>query len=174
MDNLVQLYIGEGKGKTTAAMGLALRALGRERKVLIAQFLKNGKTGELEALRRLGGVAIAPVLPIDKFTFNMTPQELADTVARQNKQLDLLADLVRQQRPGLILLDEMAMAMHLNLLDQDKAMALIEEGVQYGEVVVTGRYAPQALMDRADYVSEIVKRKHPYDRGVSARKGIEF
>ena len=174
MENLLQLYIGEGKGKTTASMGLALRALGRERRVLVAQFLKNGKTGEIEALKRLSGVVIAPVLSIDKFTFNMTAEELAETAAQQDRQLERLAEIIRQEKPGLIVLDEMAMAMHLKLLSQDKAMALIEEGLGYGEVVVTGRYAPQVLMDRADYISEIVKRKHPYDRGVTARKGIEF
>ena len=174
MENLVQLYIGEGKGKTTASMGLALRALGRGRKVLIAQFLKNGNTGELEALKRLEGVLVAPPVPIHKFTFAMTPEELAQTVEQHNRQLDLLSRLIEAERPGLAVLDELAMALHLSLADQDKAMALIQQGVQYGEVVVTGRYAPQPLMDRADYISQILKIKHPYDQGLSARQGIEF
>ena len=81
---------------------------------------------------------------------------------------------MKAERPGLVVLDELAMALYLNLADQDKAMALIQQGVQYGEVVVTGRYAPQPLMDRADYISQILKIKHPYDQGVSARQGIEF
>ena len=125
-------------------------------------------------MKHLQGVVIAPPVPVNKFTFSMTPQELAQTVEQHNRQLDLLSALLEQERPGLILLDELAMALHLNLADQDKAMALIQQGVQYGEVVVTGRYAPQALMDRADYISQILKIKHPYDNGVSARQGIEF
>ena len=117
---------------------------------------------------------MAPPVPIHKFTFAMTPEELAQTVEQHNRQLDLLSRLIEAERPGLVVLDELAMALYLNLADQDKAMALIQQGVQYGEVVVTGRYAPQPLMDRADYISQILKIKHPYDQGVSARQGIEF
>lgn len=174
MENLVHLYMGEGKGKTTASMGLALRALGQGRKVLIAQFMKNGKTGELETLKKLDGVTIIPPLAMNKFTFQMTQDELKQAALEHGAHLEKIGQVALREKPGLVLMDELAVAVCEGLVEEEKAMALIEECVSFAEVVLTGRYAPDCIKARADYISEIVKRKHPYDKGVQARKGIEF
>ena len=172
--NQLHLYMGDGKGKTTAAMGLALRALGRGRRVLVAQFLKDGRSGELAALRQLPGATVAEVEPIGKFVFRMTPEEKRAARERQCAQAVALARLVEREAPDVIVLDELALAMHMGMVTEEHGWALIEAGLRHGEVVTTGRSAPQSLIDRADYVSEVVKLHHPYDKGLAAREGIEF
>ena len=172
--HFLHLYFGDGKGKTTAAMGLALRALGQGQTVLAAQFLKDGRSGELAALRGLAGCEVAAVEPIGKFVFRMTPEEKDEARARQNAEAERLAALVAARKPDLVVLDELALAMRMGMVSEERGWALIEAGLAGGEVAVTGRTAPESLLERADYVSEIVKRRHPYDSGVAARKGIEF
>ena len=172
--HLLHLYTGDGKGKTTAAMGLALRALGQGQRVMVAQFMKNGKSGELAALRQLPGATVVPVEPIQKFVFRMTPEERAAARAQQCAQAESLAALVAAEAPEVLVLDELALAMQMGLVSEESGWALIEAGLRHGEVVTTGRSAPESLLTRADYVSEVVKRRHPYDRGIQARKGIEF
>ena len=172
--NLLHLYTGEGKGKTTAAMGWALRALGQGRHVLIAQFMKTGRSGELAALKQLNGAHVYEAPPIGKFTFRMTPQEREAACEQQARALNELCELIDRERPGLTVLDELALTAQRGLVSEADMWRLIERGLSCGEVVVTGRYAPESLQERADYVSEIVKRRHPYDVGVHARSGIEF
>ena len=172
--NKLHLYMGEGKGKTTAAMGLALRALGHGRRVLIAQFLKDGRSGELTVLKNLSGALVAESVPIADFTFRMTPEQVAETKRQQAAQLDSLFSMVTSKKPDMVVFDELAMAMQLCLVDMGAAWRLIDEALKSGEVVLTGRYAPQELIRRADYVSEIVKHRHPYDLGLPAREGVEW
>lgn len=172
--NLLHLYTGEGKGKTTAAMGLALRTLGHGRRVLIAQFMKTGRSGELAALRQLSGANVYAAPPIAKFTFKMTSEEREEACAQQGRALSELCELIAHERPALIVLDELAIATQLGLVSEQDMWRLIDIALNCGEVVVTGRYAPESLRARADYVSEIEKRRHPYDAGVHARSGIEF
>ena len=172
--NRLHLYTGDGKGKTTAAMGLALRALGHERRVLIAQFVKNGRSGELEALRKFPSAHVVEVTPIKKFTFKMTPEEREEARAQQEQELEQLLELTRREQPQLMVFDELAIAAHLGLVSEEAMWRLIDAGLEYGEVVTTGRSAPDSLKARADYVTELVKRRHPYDEGLKARLGVEF
>lgn len=172
--NKLHLYTGDGKGKTTAAMGLALRALGHGRRVLIAQFLKNGRSGELDALRQFSLAHVVEVTPIKKFTFKMTPAELAEARAQQERELEQLIELTRREQPRLMVFDELAIAAQLGLVSEEAMWRLIEAGLKCGEVVTTGRNTPESLRARADYVTEMVKRRHPYDEGLRARQGVEF
>ncbi|MDR1600334.1 MAG: cob(I)yrinic acid a,c-diamide adenosyltransferase [Oscillospiraceae bacterium] len=172
--NKLHLYTGEGKGKTTAAMGLALRALGHGRRVLIAQFLKDGRSGELEALRQFNNARIARIPPTKKFTFQMTQEELAETRRVLTAELDKLAALIGREKPGMMVFDEMAMAAYLGALDERGVERLIDTALEHGEAVVTGRYAPQSIVDRADYHTEMTKRRHPFDGGLHARAGVEW
>lgn len=172
--NKLHLYIGDGKGKTCAAMGLALRALGHGWSVLVAQFLKNGRSGELDALRRFENARVIETPPTKKFTFQMTAEELAEEKARQAEALESLIMVVDAERPQMMVFDELAMAAHLHLVTDTDALRLIDAALEHGEVAVTGRAAPEALLARADYISEIVKRRHPYDSGLQARKGVEW
>lgn len=172
--NKLHLYTGDGKGKTTASMGLALRALGHGKKVMVAQFMKTGRSGELDALRSFENAHVVEVAPITKFTFRMMPDELAKTRIQQAAELDRLCALVREERPQMMVFDELAITAEMELVTEEAMWRLIDAGLECGEVVTTGRYAPPSLIERADYVSEIVKRRHPYDSGLHARVGVEF
>jgi len=172
--NMLHLYYGDGKGKTTAAMGLALRALGNGKRVLIGQFLKNGRSGELKALERMPAVACMLAEPMEAFTSRMNAAQLDHAAAVQHALAERLTNALVETHPALIVLDELSVAVSTGLLDEETAWALICRALAEGETVVTGRNPPAAWLERADYVSEIVKRKHPYDLGQQARKGVEW
>ena len=170
----LHLYYGDGKGKTTAAMGLALRALGHGQRVFIQQFMKNEQSGELAALRRFPNVWVMKVEPIDKFTFEMMPDERRETGRQLSEAIAEAMEWITQHKPLLMVLDELAIAAECGLVREADMWALIDTGLRYGDVVTTGRNAPQSLKQRADYVSEIIAHKHPYCEGLAARKGVEL
>lgn len=175
MQNKLHLYTGEGKGKTTAAMGLALRSLGHARRVLIAQFMKNGRSGELLALSQFPNAILFEAKPIEKFTARMSSEELAEEALVQTEQAKALIERIAVEKPALTVLDELSMALHLHLVDAETAQRLMDTVLLHGECVVTGRYAPSWLTARADYVSRIMPEKHPFEsEGLHARRGIEW
>lgn len=166
---LIHLYWGEGKGKTTAAMGLALRALGRGKRVTVVQFLKDGTSGELEPLRRLGAAVFAGK-GCGKFVSQMTARERADT-ARQNTQhprdaLERLCDL--------LILDEACAAWQLDMVDRELLRSAVLDRPQGCEVVLTGREPAPWMAEAAHYSTEMRCQKHPYREGIPAREGVEF
>ena len=170
----LHVYTGDGKGKTTAAMGLALRAAGHGMRVLAAQFMKRGESGELEGLRRLG-VRVLTAPPVEGFTFRMTPEELARTREEQCAFADALREEIEALQPDLVVLDELAVAAALELVDRPRAEALIDAALRTAETAVTGRNAPDWLLGRAAYVSRIAAEKHPYaGEKLPARKGVEW
>lgn len=171
----LHLYTGTGKGKTTAAMGLAFRALGHGERVLIAQFLKDGRSGELQAFKRFENATLWPGEPVKTFVFRMTPQQKEEARAGQTGQAQALTQAIAAMKPELIVLDELAMALTLDMVDEQTARALLDAALLSGETVVTGRTAPEWLQARADYVSVITAQKHPYQtEGLTARKGVEW
>lgn len=173
--NKLHLYVGNGKGKTTAAMGLALRALGHGQRVLVAQFLKDGRSGELAALRQFPTARVWDAVPLDRFVFQMTAAERAEARAAQTLQAQALQAAVAADAPQLIVLDELALALQLDMVEEDAARALIVAALAQGETVVTGQQAPAWLHDQADYVSVIAAEKHPYaTEGLQARAGVEY
>ncbi len=173
-EHRLHLYTGDGKGKTTAAMGLALRMLGHGGRVLVASFLKDGTSGELTSLARLGAV-MATTAPMEGFLFQMTPEERAREAQRQTAAALRLIEQVREARPLLTVLDELALAVSLGVVQEDAALRLVDEALRWGECVVTGRDAPACLRHRADYASVIAAEKHPYStEGLTAREGIEW
>ncbi len=174
MQNMLHLYTGDGKGKTTAAFGLALRALGHGNRVLIAQFLKNGKSSELDGARKFDNATVVKVPSTNKFTYQMTKEELEEEKRRQKAEVNLLIDKIEEIKPETIILDELAVCAGIGLVDEEDMWRLIDTALLYGETVVTGRYPPESLYEKADYVSEIIKRRHPFDKGISARAGVEF
>ena len=175
MNNKLHVYTGNGKGKTTAAMGLAVRSAGHGRRVLIAQFLKDGRSGELAAFKNLPGVEIYPMKPVQGFVFAMNEEEKRLTMEEQCAQAQVLKAHIEQIRPELIVLDELNVALSTGMLDREKAEALLDAALQCGDTVATGRNAPQWLIEWADYVSEICAVKHPFQtEGLDAREGIEY
>ena len=169
---MVHLYLGDGKGKTTCAMGLALRAAGREQRVVIAQFLKSGDSGERLALKRFSNVTLLPVPERVKFTFAMDAME-KEAAAEQSSRL-LAAAQGLMSGCDLLVLDEICAAVSTGLLPLEQVTGLLDRRPESLEVVLTGRDPAPALYDRADYITEMVKRKHPFDRGAAARRGVEY
>lgn len=166
---LVHLYCGDGKGKTTAAMGLALRALGQGMQVVVVQFLKNGTSGELEPLKKLGA-AVYSGQPGAKFTFQMNAEEKAQATKENNARL---AEAL-QQPCDLLILDEICAARNSGMVDEALAKQAVLERPQHREVVLTGRNPEAWMVEAADYITEMQPRRHPYEQGIPARKGIEF
>ena len=166
---LVHLYWGEGKGKTTAAMGLALRALGSGRSVVIVQFLKGGQSGEIPLLRSLGA-RIFRGKAGTKFSFQMSEEEQAETLALQTENL-------RQAlacRCDMLVLDEDCSAWQTGLVDQELLKKAVLERPEGQEVVLTGRNPPEWLREAADYITEMRCCRHPFERGISALECVEF
>jgi cob(I)alamin adenosyltransferase len=169
---LVHLYIGDGKGKTTAAAGLAVRAVGDGIPVLFVQFLKNQPSGELESFRKLG-ITVLRGKAGEGFTDTMTTGELEESRDIHNQNLRAALDAARRGECGLLVLDEAMAALNLNLLDGELIRDFLDHRPEGVEVVLTGRNPPQWLLDRADYITEMKKLRHPYDKGITARLGIE-
>ncbi|HHK60217.1 MAG TPA: cob(I)yrinic acid a,c-diamide adenosyltransferase [Desulfobacterales bacterium] len=169
---MVHVYTGDGKGKTTAALGLALRAAGYGWRTYIAQFMKGQEYGELKAGELLGNL-----LTIEQFgkpTFihvgAATPEDTH--LAHQGLEAARRAMLSGQYR--LVILDEVNVALYFDLLTVQEVIEFLDARPEGVEVVLTGRRAPATLMERADYVTEMIEIKHPYQQGITARKGIEF
>jgi len=171
---VIHVYYGDGQGKTSAAAGLALRAVAAGRKVCLVQFLKDGRSGEARVLRGLPGVtALACTAPV-KFTFEMTPAEL-DAVREEHE--NNLASALRMADAGacdLLVLDEALDARAAGVLGD----ALLREAVERGkfdlELVVTGHTLPVYVLDAANYVTRMDCVRHPFACGVPAREGVEF
>lgn len=166
---MLHIYHGDGKGKTTAAMGLVLRMAGRGKRVVVAQFLKCGDSGERFALARLDGVELLPLPDCLPFTFQLTPEQLGQERERYQRMLQQLEE--RAAHADLLVLDEVCDAVDAGLVELGDVLHLLD-GYE-GEAVLTGRQGQTELLERADYVTRMEKQKHPFDRGVAARMGVE-
>ena len=170
MTGKLHVYTGDGKGKTTAAMGLALRSLGHGRRVLIAQCLKDGRSGELAALTTFERATVYP-----GFVFAMTAAQKEEAAKQQNAQAADIQSEAEGLRPALTVLDELNVALACGMVTRENAERLIDAALMFGDVVSTGRNAPEWLREKADYVSEIIARKHPFQtEKLAAREGIEY
>ena len=170
---LIHIYTGDGKGKTTAALGLILRASGRGLNVVLGQFLKGRETGELRTLSLLPGVKVFRGKPLTKFSFQMNEQEKAEVLQGHNEFIKELALYCNNNDIDLLVLDEVVGACGTHLLNESLLIDFLKHKPAHLEVVMTGRNPSTELLDMADYVSEIYKRKHPFDKGIPAREGIE-
>jgi cob(I)alamin adenosyltransferase len=168
----IQVYTGDGKGKTTAALGLAFRAAGHGMKTYIGQFLKGQSSGELEAARKF-----AAFIRVERFGrkgFIRVTDGIDDEDvdrARQGLQACLEAMLSGDFR--IIVLDEVNTAVHFKILTEQEVLDFLTKKPGDVEVVLTGRFASAAILDKADLVTEMKSLKHYFDRGVKAREGIE-
>ena len=172
---LIHLYCGDGKGKTTAAFGLVLRALGRGMRVVVAQFLKGRETGEITSLERLAdGVVILRYSRDFGFYMAASDADKAEMKRQNNANLNEAARLASEGSCDMLVLDEICAAYNIAAIDTEQVDKLLWNKPAGLELVLTGRAAPQHFYDAADYVTEFVSHKHPYDRGTKARKGIEY
>jgi cob(I)alamin adenosyltransferase len=173
----IQVYTGNGKGKTTASLGLAMRALGRNWKVLIIMFTKGGDDyGELNSFRELSP-QIAHNLKIvqaglDRIVYRENQNEL-DTIEIK-KGWELAKNAIKNDEYQLIILDEANIAIDLGILDENEVVDVLKNKPEDMEIVLTGRNAHEKILEIAHLVSEIHPIKHYWDKGISARKGIEY
>ncbi len=168
----VQVYTGNGKGKTTAAIGLAIRALGHGLKVYFAQFMKNYPYGELNILQTLAPNLVLTRWGNDAFVFKKEPPSQT-LLAEMNRGLQEARQAMLSLAYDLVILDEVLVSIYFKLFTTEQLIEFIKVKPENVEVVLTGRYCPQEILNLADLVSEIKEIKHYYQRGVSARKGIE-
>ena len=171
---MLHVYYGDGKGKTTAAIGLAVRALGCGQTVCLVQFLKGRGTGEVVFLEKTPGITILRGKTAACFTFQMNEAQKAECAVRQAEIFAEGMAMARQGRCDLLILDEVLDAARLGFLPEDALRELTGEAAPDAEVVVTGRCPAPWLLEAADYVTHMVKEKHPYDRGIAARRGVEY
>lgn len=171
---LVHIYTGNGKGKTTSAIGLGIRAYGRGFKVYMAQFLKSAETGELNVLKNLEpGFIVKRFEMVDKFTWNMNEDELKETGEGLNKLFDKAVTDSQSGAWDMLILDEILGAIKGGFIPLQKVIQFVKNKPEGLELVMTGRAVPDELVALSDYVSEINPIKHPLDKGIGARIGIE-
>lgn len=169
---LVQIFTGNGKGKTTAALGTILRAAGHGLRIFIVFFMKGDYAyGEFEALLKLPNVEILKS-GFREFTdpLNVKPEEKEQATAA----LAAARQAVNGGRHDLVVLDEINVALEYKLIELDDVIRLIEEKPPHVELILTGRYADRRMLEMADLVTEMVNVKHPFEKGIKARKGIEY
>jgi len=168
---LIHIYTGNGKGKTTAAMGLGLRAIGAGLKVHMIQFMKGRRYSEIDAIEKIKGFTVKQ-FGRDEFVSKKNPAEVDINLAREG--LDHAIKVVAEGAHDIVILDEINVALDFNLIKIADVLKLIKNKPSNVEVVLTGRYAAEQLIAVADLVSNIEEVKHPYQQGVNARKGIDW
>lgn len=171
---MIHLYLGEGKGKTTAAVGQAIRALGWNQKVFFAQFLKSGDSGETVILDKLEGLAfIRPPMRHKGFIWHMNDQALRETKEDLQLGFNQICQKVKESGFSMVILDEVLDIIDCGFLPEASLLDLILSSSSI-EFILTGRQASEKMKQNAHYITRMVKEKHPFDQGIKARKGIEY
>ena len=168
----IQVYTGNGKGKTTAALGQALRAAGRGLRILVVMLMKDFAYGELKSLNQWNQLIRVEQYGNDRFVFRKQPPGDEDIQAAKIA-VKRAREAMLSGRYDLVILDEVCVAIHFGLLETKEVVSLLKEKPPAVELILTGRYCPDELMAKADLVTEMQEIKHYYQNGVIARKGIE-
>lgn len=174
MKGLIHIYEGDGKGKTSAGVGLSVRCAGSGQKVLYTQFLKSDSSSELKVLEQIPGITVERCQKNFGFTFQMTPEVKEQAKAYYTEHFRKITKLAAEGGYRLLVMDEMIATYNLNMVHQEEVLEFLKNKSEELEVVMTGREPAKELVELADYVSRIVKIKHPFDQGVPARVGIEM
>lgn len=193
---LIHLYYGDGKGKTTAAVGLCIRAAGNKKRVLFTQFMKDGSSGEISLLKELPGAEVLWGNVPYGFYSRMADEEKRLFAKEQEKLFQKILEKIEEERKRisactqnaaeaektpvwdgvsmLLVMDEITYAYGFRLIDRIRLENLLNNKPDFLEIVMTGRNPERFLVDAADYVTEMKCEKHPFEKGISARKGVEF
>ena len=171
---LIHLYTGDGKGKTTASIGLAIRAAGAGKKVVFAQFMKGRKTSELNSFDELENIKVIRSSKNLGWFKKDDPDSVLAFTTEHNRILGNIENLVEKGQCDVLIMDEATYPYNYGIIDKDRFEALILNKPAYMEIVLTGRNAPDFFIDNADYITEMKKIRHPYDGGIEARLGIEY
>ena len=166
MRGLIHIYCGDGKGKTTAATGLAIRGAGNLMKVIFVQFLKDGTSNELKILNDIDNIDVLVCKKHLGFSWNMDDETKKIAISEYTKLFDDAVEEALKKDVDMIIFDEIMSAISGKFVSEEKVLKL--------EVILTGRNPSEELIEKADYVSEVKKVKHPFDKGIQSRIGIEY
>ncbi len=171
---MIQIYYGDGRGKTSAAIGAAVRAAGRNMRILFVQFLKSENSGERRVLEQIQGITMTPC-PVDlDFTYNMTDTQKAQASKIFRELFDRSVRIALTSNYNLLILDEIFSAINTGMISENDVYNFLTDAPLKLEIILTGSKPSKKFIDLADYVSNIVKEKHPFDKGITARLGIEY
>lgn len=168
----IHVYTGNGKGKTTAALGLALRAAGRGMKTFIVQFMKDFPYGEVKSIHQWNGLIRLEQCGNDTFVLDKRPPGKSDFEAAK-QGLQRVQEAMLSGEYDIVIMDEVCVAIYFGLLKTETVLLLLEKKPTFVELILTGRYCPSELIQKADLVTEMREIKHYYQKGIEARKGIE-
>lgn len=169
----VHIYCGNGKGKTTCGMGLCVRAAGYGYRVLIYQFMKDNTTSERKAMEKIPGITFVPGLKEEKFSFQMTQEEKEARKRFYKEKFREVTEKAEKENYDVLFLDEVIYTIRAGLFEEQILVEWLKQKPEHLEVILTGQDPGEELLLCADYVSELKKIRHPFDRGVGARDGIE-
>ena len=171
----VQIYTGNGKGKTTAAVGLAVRAAGNGYNVFMVQFLKGSKTGEIESAKKM-----APFFNIFRFEkkrgffWTLNTEEKIELKEDVQKAYEFCMETLKEEKCDILIMDEVMGALSNDLISEQQLIELIDNKPDNIELILTGRNAPKSIINKANLVTEMKDIKHYFNEGVPSREGIEF
>ena len=171
---LVHLYYGDGKGKTTAAIGLAIRAAGAGKKVLFTQFMKGGPTSELHILEQQENIEVLRIQKKFPFYNQMSDGDKDEITKLHNELLETIKCKMEEHKCGVLVLDEITYPYQWNLIDKDGLKNFLKQKPVGLEVILTGRNPDQVLVDFADYITQMNCIRHPYEKNIPSRIGIEY
>ncbi len=171
---MLHIYYGDGKGKTTAALGMAIRASGAGLRVHVVQFMKGAVSGEIAVLPYIPGVTLVRFYHDFGFYKQMSEKDKEEITDLHNRMLTSVFMLAEMKRTDMLILDEFNVAYSYGLINKQTADKLILSGRYPVEIVLTGRDPDEKYLEKADYISEIKCVRHPYQKGIEARRGIEF
>lgn len=174
MEGLIHLYCGDGKGKTIASFGLAARAAGNNMKVVVVQFLKGTKTGEVTLFSTLDNVTIFRNKKDRGFFKNMSDEEIEEVKCEHDENIRNAIDKIDNNECDMLILDELCAAYRYELVDRRIIDNLILHKKKELELVITGRNPDKLFIDNADYITEMKLIRHPFEKGIVSRKGIEY
>lgn len=171
---LIHLYFGDGKGKTTASIGLAIRAAGTGKHVIFAQFLKGGSTGELVSFEKHANIKVIRAQKDLGFLFQMSEEEKRKAAAINQKVLEEAIEQISIFSADVLILDEITHAFSGQMVEKESIRKFLKNKPKELEVILTGRNPDPFFLEIADYITEMKCVKHPFENGVPAREGIEF
>lgn len=174
MDGLIHVYMGDGKGKTTATAGLAIRAAGHGMKVVYLQFLKGTDSGEINIMKKIENIFVIKNTENFDFVWNLADEEKVRLTNMQNQNLSIALEMVKNNQADMLVMDEVFSAYNTNTIDTQKIKDFILDKPKHLEVVMSGHEPDSFFIEHADYVTNMEKIKHPYDVGIKARIGIEM
>lgn len=175
IDNgLIHIYTGDGKGKTTAAIGQGIRSAGNGLNVFMVQFLKTYETGELKIIDKIDNFSVFRFESKKDFFWNLNHEQKVKLRQETDTAIKFISETVSQNRCDVLILDEVFGSLKNGLIDIDELISILKNKPKNIEIIMTGRDAPNEIIELADYVSDIKMVKHPFQKGIGSRKGIEY